>query len=119
MAFLSAVPNHINLEKLRVSLRDTVVQNWYLGFTSFGGPAVHFQIVRFVAFLCFLCLADGCLIRSMEGKRRETSQNLDIRSRLPVSEKLSYPGTKDIHELLFNPAETDPTHHPVRLALMI
>jgi hypothetical protein len=23
-----------------------IVQEWYLGFTAFGGPAVHFQIVR-------------------------------------------------------------------------
>jgi hypothetical protein len=24
---------------------NTVRQNWYLGFTSFGGPPVHFKIV--------------------------------------------------------------------------
>ena len=24
----------------------TIRQNWYLGFTSFGGPPVHFKIVR-------------------------------------------------------------------------
>jgi hypothetical protein len=27
-------------------LRDMLGKNWYLGLTSFGGPAVHFQIVR-------------------------------------------------------------------------
>jgi len=26
--------------------RDMLQRNWYLGLTSFGGPAVHFQIVR-------------------------------------------------------------------------
>lgn len=26
-------------------LLPTVKNNWYLGFTSFGGPPVHFQIV--------------------------------------------------------------------------
>ena len=26
-------------------LGDMLKRNWYLGFTSFGGPAVHFQIV--------------------------------------------------------------------------
>ena len=25
--------------------RDMFQRNWYLGLTSFGGPAVHFQIV--------------------------------------------------------------------------
>lgn len=27
-------------------LSDMLAHNWYLGLTSFGGPAVHFQIVR-------------------------------------------------------------------------
>ena len=27
-------------------LSDMLRHNWYLGLTSFGGPAVHFQIVR-------------------------------------------------------------------------
>ena len=27
-------------------LGDMLRQNWYPGLTSFGGPAVHFQIVR-------------------------------------------------------------------------
>jgi len=26
-------------------LWDTLEKNWYLGFTSFGGPPVHFRIV--------------------------------------------------------------------------
>jgi hypothetical protein len=25
---------------------DVIAVNWYLGFTAFGGPAVHFKIVR-------------------------------------------------------------------------
>lgn len=37
--------------------RDMLQRNWYLGFTSFGGPAVHFQIVRktsrILAFLAY------------------------------------------------------------------
>lgn len=27
------------------NLWNTVRENWYLGFTSFGGPPVHFKIV--------------------------------------------------------------------------
>jgi len=27
------------------NLRATLDKNWYLGFTSFGGPSVHFKIV--------------------------------------------------------------------------
>lgn len=26
-------------------LKNTAKENWYLGFTSFGGPPVHFKIV--------------------------------------------------------------------------
>jgi hypothetical protein len=26
-------------------VHDAFVANWYLGFTAFGGPPVHFQIV--------------------------------------------------------------------------
>lgn len=29
----------------RVPLLDMLYHNWHLGLTSFGGPAVHFQIV--------------------------------------------------------------------------
>lgn len=25
---------------------DIIINNWYLGFIAFGGPPVHFQIVR-------------------------------------------------------------------------
>ena len=28
------------------TLGNMLERNWYLGLTSFGGPAVHFQIVR-------------------------------------------------------------------------
>jgi hypothetical protein len=35
--------------------RDVVAQNWYLGFTAFGGPPVHFKIVSF--FGCFVLLS--------------------------------------------------------------
>lgn len=27
-------------------LREIILVNWHLGFTAFGGPAVHFQLVR-------------------------------------------------------------------------
>jgi len=27
-------------------LREMLARSWYLGFTCFGGPPVHFQIVR-------------------------------------------------------------------------
>lgn len=30
----------------RIPLFDMLAHNWYLGFTSFGGPTVHFQIFR-------------------------------------------------------------------------
>ncbi len=30
----------------KVPILDMLAHNWYLGFTSFGGPAVHFQIFR-------------------------------------------------------------------------
>lgn len=31
--------------KMTSPLREMFAKNWYLGFTCFGGPAVHFQIV--------------------------------------------------------------------------
>lgn len=27
-------------------IRDVILVNWHLGFTAFGGPAVHYQLVR-------------------------------------------------------------------------
>lgn len=33
------------LDNLGGRLWTTVRENWYLGFTSFGGPPVHFKIV--------------------------------------------------------------------------
>lgn len=32
--------------QLGKQLWEVVEQGWYLGFTSFGGPPVHFKIVR-------------------------------------------------------------------------
>ena len=29
----------------KAGFKEMVIRNWYLGFTAFGGPAVHFQIV--------------------------------------------------------------------------
>lgn len=37
-------PTGEELSKIRVL--DMLAHNWYLGFTSFGGPTVHFQIFR-------------------------------------------------------------------------
>ncbi|EJT74751.1 chromate ion transporter [Gaeumannomyces tritici R3-111a-1] len=34
----------LGLDRLDERLWNTVWQNWYLGFTSFGGPPVHFKI---------------------------------------------------------------------------
>jgi hypothetical protein len=37
-----------SVSEWNVTLRlwNTVRHTWYLGFTSFGGPPVHFKIVR-------------------------------------------------------------------------
>lgn len=35
-----------NTNKLLSRLREVVVNFWDLGFTAFGGPPVHFQILR-------------------------------------------------------------------------
>ncbi|PQE19054.1 hypothetical protein CJF32_00010442 [Rutstroemia sp. NJR-2017a WRK4] len=37
---------HIDLSKIRDQTIDTVAANWHLGFTAFGGPPVHFQILH-------------------------------------------------------------------------
>lgn len=29
----------------KAGFKEMLIRNWYLGFTAFGGPAVHFQIV--------------------------------------------------------------------------
>lgn len=36
----------LQLDKLWASKHDIFLANYHLGFTSFGGPNVHFQIVR-------------------------------------------------------------------------
>ena len=43
---VSALRAHIDFSKVGRPLKDVVNEDWYLGFTCFGGPAVHFQIVR-------------------------------------------------------------------------
>jgi hypothetical protein len=40
---------HRHLHTAWRTLRDVVAESWYLGFTSFGGPPVHFKIVRLCA----------------------------------------------------------------------
>ncbi len=45
LSIVSAVRAHIDVSKTDILLRDAIAHNWYLGWTSFGGPAVHFQIV--------------------------------------------------------------------------
>jgi hypothetical protein len=34
------------LHKVLRQYKDIFVANWHLGLTAFGGPPVHFQIVR-------------------------------------------------------------------------
>jgi hypothetical protein len=43
---LQGVAKHldVNTSKLMGPIREMLIRNWFLGFTSFGGPAVHFQI---------------------------------------------------------------------------
>ncbi|EER43161.1 chromate transporter [Histoplasma capsulatum H143] len=40
----SRAPYEANNEKLTHRLLDVIHRNWHLGFTSFGGPPVHFRI---------------------------------------------------------------------------
>jgi len=40
------------------NLWNTVRENWYLGFTSFGGPPVHFKIVSLLG-LVLAALSQG------------------------------------------------------------
>jgi hypothetical protein len=35
----------LNTANLGERFWNTIRENWYLGFTSFGGPPVHFKIV--------------------------------------------------------------------------
>lgn len=37
-------PRYASSEKLVERISDVIKATWYLGFTSFGGPPVHFQI---------------------------------------------------------------------------
>lgn len=43
--------------KLVHHLQEMLRYNWFLGFTSFGGPAVHFQIVSTYLLSARLCVA--------------------------------------------------------------
>ena len=46
-SILHTVRTHLDLVSFKLQghpLADAIIHNWYLGFTSFGGPAVHFQI---------------------------------------------------------------------------
>lgn len=46
-AMLHTVRTHFDLVSSNLQgspLADAIIHNWHLGFTSFGGPAVHFQI---------------------------------------------------------------------------
>lgn len=52
-SIVAALSKAVNTEKRWLSnpngWRDMFHRCWYLGLTSFGGPAVHFQIVRVVS----------------------------------------------------------------------
>jgi hypothetical protein len=45
--------------------KDVFSKNWYLGFTAFGGPPVHFQIVSHVT---IIQNANGSIIISLGGQ---------------------------------------------------
>jgi hypothetical protein len=47
-----------------MQLWEVVEQGWYLGFTAFGGPPVHFKIVSFESFLRFF----DALLRGTSGE---------------------------------------------------
>jgi hypothetical protein len=40
------------LRKVLRQYKDIFTANWHLGLTAFGGPPVHFQIVRQLRVLC-------------------------------------------------------------------
>lgn len=40
-----AMHETFDIEKRSKAIQTTLVTNWHLGFTAFGGPNVHFQIV--------------------------------------------------------------------------
>ena len=44
--------------KLWDQARDVVYMNWHLGFTAFGGPPVHFQIVCASPSVCLVMMED-------------------------------------------------------------
>jgi hypothetical protein len=41
-----AITSRWSLQRATKSFWDVLSQGWYLGFTAFGGPPVHFKIVR-------------------------------------------------------------------------
>ena len=47
LSIVSAIANVMSCSKLMHldDLGEMLKRSWYLGLTSFGGPAVHFQIV--------------------------------------------------------------------------
>lgn len=62
---LQKVAYHLNMDPTKIAgpLREMVFRNWYLGFTSFGGPAVHFQIAS-IAFVSDGLQADRNIVPS-------------------------------------------------------
>jgi hypothetical protein len=48
---LRKMAHHLDVDALKLAgpVREMILRNWYLGFTFFGGPAVHFQIASTVA----------------------------------------------------------------------
>jgi len=59
-AFTPALAGHLS---------NTVRNNWHLGLTAFGGPPVHFKIVRTALFATLTSLAekiaDGVSVHSV------------------------------------------------------
>ncbi|KAK5018384.1 hypothetical protein LTR60_001521 [Cryomyces antarcticus] len=75
-------------EKSRDALREMVATEWYLGFTSFGGPAVHFQIFykMFVQDLKWIEEQTVCIQAPQEGSTPKM-KFLDIRAKKGYSIK--------------------------------
>ncbi|EPE32815.1 hypothetical protein GLAREA_05827 [Glarea lozoyensis ATCC 20868] len=44
--YTASLQARVESSAIWVSLRDVLIKNWHLGFTAFGGPPVHFQILH-------------------------------------------------------------------------
>jgi hypothetical protein len=65
-----------NLGRVAKRFWDVVEQGWYLGFTAFGGPPVHFKIVRMRLSWSFLGYDMDLRTESRVGKRERTEDHV-------------------------------------------